>query len=315
MSNSVLEVEKLTKRYGDFTAVDGISFVIPKGEVIGLLGPNGAGKTTTIQMLMGITLPTSGAIRYFGMDFATNHQRCLQRINYSSAYNQLQERITVHENLMVFAKLYALREPKKKIAELADYFGITDLLKQRFITLSAGQRTRVNLAKSLLNDPELIMLDEPTASLDPDVRDRLMSLIESMRKERNISILYTSHNMDEITRLCSQVIFLGNGVIRHHASPQELTDEVFDPSVALHFHGDGAALVQLLHRQGVQAELDGDVVTMLIDTPELPRVLGSLQELPDLRVVDIDIRKPTLDSVFLHYAKRPFIDTEQNEPA
>jgi ABC-2 type transport system ATP-binding protein len=304
MSESVLEVENLTKRYGSFTAVDGISFAIPRGEVIGLLGPNGAGKTTTIQMLMGITLPTAGAIRYFGMDFATNHQRCLQRINYSSAYNQLQERITVHENLMVFAHLYAVAQPKRKIAELAEYFEITDLFKQRFITLSAGQRTRVNLAKSLLNDPELILLDEPTASLDPDVRDKLMTLIESMRSDRNLSILYTSHNMDEITRLCSEVIFLGNGVIRHHASPQELTDEVFDPSVALQIAGDGQAVVQHLARQNVDAHLDGDVVTLLIDTPELPRVLGSLQELPDVRVVDIDIRKPTLDAVFLHYAQR-----------
>jgi ABC-type multidrug transport system ATPase subunit len=205
---------------------------------------------------------------------------------------------------VVFSRLYAVRDPKKKIAQLVEYFDIGGLMKQRFTTLSAGQRTRVNLAKSLLNDPELIMLDEPTASLDPDVRDRLMSLIETMRRDRGISILYTSHNMDEITRLCDDVIFLDHGVIRHHASPQELTEEVFEPTVAIHFSGDGTNALRHFTDLGVNAQLDGSTVVLTIDTPELPRVLGSLQALPELHVVDIDIRKPTLDSVFLHYAGR-----------
>ena len=159
-----------------------ISFSLAKGKIIGLLGPNGAGKTTTIQMLVGITLPDGGAIRYFGLDLHTHREACLQRINFSSSYNMLQSRITVWENLIVFARLYRVDNPKARSGELGEYFGITQLMDQRFMTLSAGQKTRVNLVKALLNDPEVILMDEPTASLDPDIADRTLSLIESLRE-------------------------------------------------------------------------------------------------------------------------------------
>ena len=154
----VLEVQNLTKLYGSFRAVDAISFALPKGKIIGLLGPNGAGKTTTIQMLVGITLPDGGSIRYFGQDLHRHREACLQRINFSSSYNMLQGRITVWENLVVFARLYQVHKPETKIRELGAYFGITDLMGQRFLTLSAGQKTRVNLVKALLNDPEVVLL-------------------------------------------------------------------------------------------------------------------------------------------------------------
>ncbi len=154
MAEPVLVVEKLTKDYDSYRAVDAVSFEIQKGQVMGLLGPNGAGKSTTIQMLVGITLPTGGQIRYFGRDFAKHRQASLQRINFASAYNTLQGRISVRENLLVFAGLYQVEQPKQKITELLDYFEIGRLANTQYWDLSAGERTRVNLAKSLLNDPE-----------------------------------------------------------------------------------------------------------------------------------------------------------------
>src|SRR6202011_2270011 len=163
-----LEVSNLSKLYGSFRAVDGVGFTVPKGKIVRLLGPNGAGKTTTIQMLVVSPLPDGGPIRYFGLDLHRHREWCLQRINFSSSYNNLQGRITVWENLVVFARLYRVARPENKIHELGRDFGIDELMGQRFLTLSAGQRTRVNLAKALLNDPEVLLMDEPTASLDPD---------------------------------------------------------------------------------------------------------------------------------------------------
>src|SRR5689334_2940936 len=163
----VLEVDQLTKLYGHFRAVDAISFTLNKGSIVGLLGPNGATKTTTIQMLVGITLPDAGSIRYFGLDLHKHREQCLQRVNFASSYNMLQNRITVWENLIVYARLYNVKHPESRIREMGQYFGIAGLFGQRFLTLSAGQKTRVNLVKALLNDPEVILMDEPTASLDP----------------------------------------------------------------------------------------------------------------------------------------------------
>ena len=149
MNETIVEVKNLVKNYNSFRAVDSISLVVPRGKIIGLLGPNGAGKTTTIHMLLGITLSDGGTIKYFGKDFYKHRQECLQRINFTSAFNTLQGRISVWENLLVFAKLYSVKNPKEKIMELINYFEIPDLLPKRFWDLSSGQKTRVNLIKSL----------------------------------------------------------------------------------------------------------------------------------------------------------------------
>ena len=235
MSEAVLEVENLVKNYGSFRAVDGISFSVPKGKVVGFLGPNGAGKTTTIQMLLGITERSGGAIKYFGEDFFRNRQKSLQRINFASAFNTLLGRISVIENLLVFAGLYQIKSPRKRILELAEYFEIVDLLPERYWDISSGQKTRVNLMKSLLNDPELILMDEPTASLDPDITDKTLTLIENLKKSRNLSILYTSHNMDEITRVCDEVIFLDHGKIVAQDTPLNLTKKITGAQLRLIF--------------------------------------------------------------------------------
>src|SRR5947208_15672347 len=162
-------------------------------------------------MLVWISLPERGPIRYFGQDLHRHRQAWLQRIKFWSFYNLLQNRITVWENLVVYARLYRIARAEEKIRELGAYFGVTELMRQRFLTLSAGQKTRVNLVKALLNDPEVVLMDEPTASLDPDIADRTLSLLETLQAERELSIVYTSHEMDEVARVCDDVVFLDHG--------------------------------------------------------------------------------------------------------
>lgn len=222
MAQSVLEVKGLTKHYDSFVAVKNIDFTLHKGEIVGLLGPNGAGKSSTIQMLLGLLTPSAGQIMYFGRDFSKHKIDILHRINYVSAFNTLQQRITIEQNLHVFALAYDVNNAKQKIAELLDYFGVAHLKNQRYQTLSAGQRTRVGLVKAFLNDPELVLMDEPTASLDPDIVDKVLGMIEQFKKERQLSILYTSHNMHEVERICDRVIFLSHGKIVQEAAPKDL---------------------------------------------------------------------------------------------
>lgn len=219
---SVLKVNSLTKKFGKFTAVDNISFELNEGEILGLLGPNGAGKTTTIQMLLGTITPTFGTINYFEKDFTKYQQECLQLINFTSTFNSLQGRITVWENLLVFAYLYQVKNPAQKIKELTKYFEVYELLNIKFRDLSSGQQTRINIVKSLLNDPKILLMDEPTASLDPDIADKLLTFIEKLKSKQNIAILYTSHNMHEVTRICDRVIFLDKGHIVAEDTPEAL---------------------------------------------------------------------------------------------
>jgi ABC-2 type transport system ATP-binding protein len=221
-TETVLEVRDLLKHYGTFTAVDNIRFSINKGEVLGFLGPNGAGKSTTIQMLLGLLTPTAGQIKYFGMDFNNQRQEILGRINYLSAFNTLQGKITVEQNMRVFAAAYKVEKPKQKINELLDYFGVSQLKSERYDDISSGQRTRVNLAKAFLNDPELVLMDEPTASLDPDIVDKVLTMIEDLKKQRQLTILFTSHNMQDVERICDRVIFLAHGKIVREARTKDL---------------------------------------------------------------------------------------------
>ncbi len=219
---AIVEVNNLTKRFKGITAVDGISFKIEEGKIIGLLGPNGAGKTTTIQMLLDIITPTHGQIRIFGKDMKHNREYILNRVNFSSPYVSLPTNLTVVENLTTFAKLYGVKNIRAKINELSNFFDIRNLLPKMTSTLSTGQLTRVNLAKALLNDPKLLLLDEPTASLDPDIADKTRKLLKKIQKDRGVTILYTSHNMDEIEELCENVIFIMHGKITDEGSPKQL---------------------------------------------------------------------------------------------
>ena len=217
-----IEAEGLTKRYGDTVAVDGLSFTLPRGGTVGLLGGNGAGKSTTIAMLLGLLIPTAGKVRVLGHDMARDRFAALARANFSSPYIALPHRLSVGENLLVYAHLYDVPDATGRIAELAAQLSLADLMDRPAGQLSAGQKTRVALAKSLINRPDLLLLDEPTASLDPDTADWVRSWLERYRQESGCAILLASHNMAEVERLCDHVLMLKTGRLVDSGSPPEL---------------------------------------------------------------------------------------------
>jgi ABC-2 type transport system ATP-binding protein len=219
-----LLVENLTKRYKPDRppAVEGLSFTMARGATLGLLGGNGAGKTTTIAMLLGLLVPSSGRILALGHDMATDRFAALARMNFSSPYIALPHRISVRENLEVYGHLYNVRGLKARIARLAEELQLTDLLDRPAGELSAGQKTRVALAKALINSPELLLLDEPTASLDPDTGDWVRGHLEAYRAETGCAILLASHNMGEVERLCGHVLMLKQGRVVDEGSPARL---------------------------------------------------------------------------------------------
>jgi ABC-2 type transport system ATP-binding protein len=222
MPAPVIEVTQLSKKFKNVTAVDGVSFAIQGGQITALLGGNGAGKTTTISMLLGLLTPTSGAIRVLGEDMLRHRYRVLPRLNFSSPYVDLPHRLTVRENLTVFARLYSLPRPGQRIVELAADLELTELLDRKAGNLSSGQKTRVALAKAMLNRPELLLLDEPTASLDPDTADWVRSYLERYARDTGASILLASHNMGEVERLASDVLMMKAGRIVDRGAPTDL---------------------------------------------------------------------------------------------
>ena len=219
---AVIEVAGLTKNFAGFTAVDDLNFTVRSGQILGLLGPNGAGKTTTLQLLLGLTTPTRGAIRIFGLDLAKHRRKILQRVNFSSAYISLPYNLSVWENLNVFAMLYGVSDRRKKIPALLEQLEIGDCARKITGSLSSGQLTRLNLCKSLLNDPEILFLDEPTASLDPDIAAKVRAALLSIQTACRTTMIYTSHNMLEVEALCDEVIFLGHGRIVARGTPEEI---------------------------------------------------------------------------------------------
>ena len=217
-----IRVEGLTKRYGDVLAVDGITFSAAPGSTLGLLGGNGAGKTTTIAMLLGLLIPTAGSIRVLGHDMARNRFAALARMNFSSPSIALPGRLSVAENLRVYGHLYGVRGLEARIRELSSQLDLGEFINRPASNLSAGQKTRVALAKALVNRPDVLLLDEPTASLDPDTGDMVRSWLERYRAESGCTILLASHNMAEVERLCGQVLMLKAGRIVDGGSPQDL---------------------------------------------------------------------------------------------
>ena len=219
-----IRVTGLTKRYGDVLAVDGLDATVAAGATVGLLGGNGAGKTTTIAMLLGLLIPTAGSIHVLGHDMATDRFAALARMNFSSPYIALPHRLSVEENFRVYGHLYNVPRIGQRIAELAEQLDLGDLLKRPAGDLSAGQKTRVALAKALLNRPDLLLLDEPTASLDPDTGDLVRTWLERYRAESGCTILLASHNMAEVERLCSDVLMMKAGRIVDRGSPADLLE-------------------------------------------------------------------------------------------
>ncbi len=222
MDETVVEVENLTKDFKNLRAVDHVSFEVKAGEILGILGPNGAGKTTIIHMLLGLTSPTSGSIRVFGLDLKKHRSEILQRANFSSTYVAMPYSLTVKESLRVFARLYRVRQREERIAELLRIFEMEEIKNKEVRHLSSGLITRLNLAKALINSPRILFLDEPTASLDPDIADKTRTLLRRIKNEQGMSILYTSHNMKEMEEISDRIIFLHRGRIIATGKPAEV---------------------------------------------------------------------------------------------
>lgn len=219
----LIEVENLTKRFGDFTAVDAVSFGVREGEIVGMLGPNGAGKSTTIHMILGLITPSAGEVRIFGKPMRTYRSQILAEMNFTSPYVSFPMRLTVAENLRVFARIYGVARSRERIDEMLELFDITRLRNKPIARLSSGENTRVGLAKAMLNDPRLLLLDEPTAYLDPEAAYRVREVIVRAQRERGTTILYTSHNMAEVEEMCERIVFLNHGRVIAIGSPIEIT--------------------------------------------------------------------------------------------
>ena len=222
MNENIIEVKKLNKIYNKTIAVKDLSFVISKGKIIGLLGPNGCGKTTTIAMILGLLKPTSGEVLIKGKNIEKERINLLEKINFISPYVELPKKLTVEENLKVYAGLYGIKNVNEKISELVNELRLNKFLKKKTGELSSGQKNRISLAKALINDPEILMLDEPTASLDPDTGDFVRSFIENYSSKTNVTILLASHNMNEVERLCDNVMMMKDGTIVDTGKSQEL---------------------------------------------------------------------------------------------
>ena len=218
----LIDAKNLSKSYERTKALDQLSFALKPGEILGLLGPNGAGKTTAIHILLGLLTPTSGEVKVLGLSPLNDRHVIAQRLNFSSAYVQCPSNLKVIENMTVFSKIYNVKNPKEKIASLLDTFEISHLRNRITGALSAGEKTRLNLAKCFLNDPALLLLDEPTASLDPEMADTVRKTLKKIQKQNNMGIVYTSHNMPEVEEICDRILFIHEGKTITQGSPQTI---------------------------------------------------------------------------------------------
>tara|TARA_B100001121_G_scaffold295020_1_gene299119 strand:- start:279 stop:1016 length:738 start_codon:yes stop_codon:yes gene_type:complete len=223
--NYLVEVNKIKKNYSSKEAVKGISFNIKENEILGLLGPNGSGKTTTIGMLLGLLKPSAGEIKINNMSFEKNRIEILSKINFISPYIELPKKLTVKQNLIVYGKLYNVENLNDRIEYLSEKLRLEELLIRVTGELSSGQKNRVSLAKALINKPKVLFLDEPTASLDPEIGDFVRSFLERYKQENKISILLASHNMNEVSRLCNSVLMMKNGLIIDEGTPESLINK------------------------------------------------------------------------------------------
>jgi len=274
---SVLAVKNLSKHFGDFKAVNDISFELEEGEILGLLGPNGAGKTTTIQMLLGVLTPTSGTVSYFGKDLAKNRTEILEKVNFSSTYTNLPWLLTVRENLTYTAFLYDIRDRKAKIDEMIIQFRLKKLENQILNDLSAGQLTRVNLAKAFINNPQVLLLDEPTASLDPETAHFVREYILEQRSKNNISIIFTSHNMFEVEEICDRVLIIKEGKILADDIPTNLAKTIKSTTVSFYFDEENQELfIDYCVEKDILHNLTRNKISVQIPEEDIPKFLGGM---------------------------------------
>ncbi len=315
-SDLYLSVSHLTKKYPPswrdrlkrksfFTAVNNISFELNRGEIVGLLGPNGAGKTTTIQMLLGTLTPTSGSIAYFGKNFSKHRSKIIQHIGFASAYTSLPTRMTVLENLNFFGQLYGMSSAKRK--EMSEIilkrFGIWDLRNKQTETLSAGQVTRTMLAKAFLHQPKVVLLDEPTASLDPDIAHEIRTFILEQQRSNNISILIASHNMDEVTDLCNRVLVIKAGQIIASDKPMQLAATIKTTQIQLMITDGLKRTIASAQSLGLPYHLEKRYIEISIDEHQIAEFLALLAT-QKIEYAQISIKKPTLEDYFIQMAKQ-----------
>ncbi|HEX2978064.1 MAG TPA: ABC transporter ATP-binding protein [Candidatus Babeliales bacterium] len=310
----VLQVRQLTKIFHSsswfkkghpFVAVDQISFSIEKGEILGLLGPNGAGKSTTMQMLLGTLTPTGGSISYFGQNFATHQATVMEKIGYATGYAKLPSKFTVWENLRIIGKLYGLsaEQARFKSEELLSAFNVSHLLDRYTGGLSAGQMTRVMLTKAFLSSPELVLLDEPTASLDPDVVESVRYFLLDQQKKSNVSILLASHDMNEVAHVCDRVLVLKQGTIIAHDTPDKLAATVSKSRVKITIVRNLPLLIDELEKQGVQFVVHDHDLDITIDEQAISGLFSTCSRL-GVSYSHIAIEKPTLEDYFLTIARK-----------
>jgi ABC-2 type transport system ATP-binding protein len=304
----VLTVTELTKVYKGrkpVTAVDHLTFALGRGEILGLLGPNGAGKTTTIQMLLSTLKPTSGRIEYFGKSLAQDRESILALVGYASAYSKLPSHLAIEENLDVFGRLYGMsgHARKERTKELMTRFGVWDLRRRTMAELSAGQTTRVMLAKAFLARPRIALLDEPTASLDPDIAHEVRAFVRAQRDEAGVSILYTSHNMDEVAEICDRVLFLDGGKIAAVGTPEELAASAASTRIRFIVEQGLDDLIHAGEAWGLAVTVERETVEVEIDEHHVAEFLQELAR-KAVRYTHISLLKPTLEDYFLMLARR-----------
>jgi ABC-2 type transport system ATP-binding protein len=313
MSSPLLHVENLSKVfYGKrkfpflktseirFVAVDHLSFQLKEGEILGILGPNGAGKTTLIEMLLGMLTPTAGHIHYFGKDFYKHRSEILQTISQASAYHKLPASLTVQENLEIIGRLYSipLHVIRERIKTLLEQFGMEEFTHTRAGKLSAGQLTRVLLVKAFLTNPKILLLDEPTASLDPDIAKEVREFILRQQKERNVSIIITSHNMKEVAEVCDRALVMQRGVIIREDTPKGLAKSVALNTVSLTVLKNIDKAILLSTKNQWHYEATDSHIHVEMDESAIPSFLKLLTK-EEVDYTHIEIKKPTLEDYFL----------------
>lgn len=301
-----LSVKNLTKIYGKkkpFTAVDSISFDLKEGEILGLLGPNGSGKTTTIQMLLGTLTMSSGTILYFGKDFSSNRSELLQWISFASTYTSLPYILTVKENLKCFGLYYKIKDFEKRTDPLLERFGILDKKYSPISSLSAGQITRLMLVKAFFTNPKIVLLDEPTASLDPDVSLEVCKFLLEERNRTGLSILFTSHKMEEVAELCDRTIFLKNGKIIADDLPENLARSVSLFQLRLTITDGMKRTVALAEKLKVPYQVEHKAISLSLDEKEIPSFLNGIMQ-AGVSYASIQIKEPSLEDYFLKISEK-----------
>ncbi|MFC1646866.1 ABC transporter ATP-binding protein [Patescibacteria group bacterium] len=294
----VLKASGLIKQFGKFTAVNGISFTVGEGEIVGLLGQNGAGKTTTLSMLLGLLTPTTGAIKVFGKDLEKNRGEILNQVNFSSAYIEFPSRLTVMENLNVFSLLYDISDRKKRILEVMEIFNVTKHKNTRYMYLSSGERTRVHLAKAFLNRPKLLLLDEPTAALDPDIADMVRNLLLKMQEKYKLTVLLTSHNMAEVEQMCDRVVFIDKGKVIAINKPENLAKLISKTTIRLLVKDGLKRTLEYCNKHKFEANIEGRTLAIRLLDEEIIFFLSFLAE-RGIKYQEISIDKPNLQDYFL----------------